>query len=182
MLKHELHSTDHKYITFIGIWNNSAGIVASYCMEWPAGKTSLWCIVHSWKSATNWEVQNLDSFKTPQTAETCEQNRVATYMATLKPDMLECHAACSTRFITKPSPNWRYVRRCGALKITGYCNGFTKLLFQKQFSNFVLVILLFFLSLLSSLWIWMRKQFVWPQYSIYGVNRNMCCFKYVCSA
>ena len=45
-----------------------------------------------------------------------------------------------------------------------------KLLFQRLFSYCAMVILLSFLTLLSSLSIGMRKQFAWPQHSIHGVN------------
>ena len=49
----------------------------------------------------------------------------------------------------------------------------TKLLFQRLFSYCAMVILLSFLTLLSSLSIGMRKQLASPQHSIHGVNREV---------
>ena len=58
-------------------------------------------------------------------------------------------------------------------KTTGYCVEFTKLMFRRLFSYCAMVILLSFLTLLSSLSIGMRKQLASPQHSIHGANREV---------
>ena len=50
---------------------------------------------------------------------------------------------------------------------------FTKQLFRRLFSYCTTVILLSFLTLLSSLSIGMRKQLASPQHSIHGVKREV---------